>query len=65
QLVSLGPRDALAQVFNVRLRGFFTRLLWQSAYSALMPGRYAQVRVLTDWVLVQMFGRDSTLLRGR
>jgi NADH dehydrogenase len=65
QLVSLGPRDALAQVFNVRLRGFFTRLLWQSAYSALMPGRYAQVRVLTDWLLVQLFGRDSTLLSGR
>ncbi len=65
QLVSLGPRNALAQVFQVRTRGFLTRLLWQSAYSALMPGRYAQVRVLTDWALGLFFGRDSTLLRGR
>jgi NADH:ubiquinone reductase (H+-translocating) len=65
QLVSLGPRNALAQVFDLRMRGFLTRLLWQSAYSALMPGRYAQVRVWTDWILGQLFGRDSTLLRGR
>jgi len=65
QLVSLGPRNALAQVFGVRSRGFLTRLLWQSAYAALMPGRYAQVRVLTDWALGLIFGRDSTLLRGR
>ena len=64
-LLHLAPQVALAQVFDVRLHGFLTRLLRQSAYSALMPGRCAQVRVWTDWILGQLFGRDSTLLRGR
>ena len=64
-MVSLGPRTAMADVLGVRLHGLGARLLWQAAYSTLMKGRYNQVRVLTDWGLGGIFGRDSTLLRRR
>jgi NADH:ubiquinone reductase (H+-translocating) len=65
QMVALGPRAALAEVFGIKLRGFATRLLWQSAYSALMAGGpYNKARVATGWALGLLFGRDSTLLRG-
>ena len=62
-MVSLGPRTAMADVLGVRFHGFAARLLWQAAYSTLMKGRYNQVRVITDWGLGMVFGRDSTLLR--
>ena len=62
-MVSLGPRTAMADVMGVRVHGFAARLLWQAAYSTLMKGRYNQVRVITDWGLGMIFGRDSTLLR--
>ncbi len=65
QMVALGPRAALAEVFGIKVHGFATRLLWQSAYSSLMAGgAYNKVRVATDWLLGLAFGRDSTLLRG-
>ncbi len=63
QLVSLGPRDALADIYGYRFKGFASRVLWAAAYSGLMTGRYNQARVLTDWALGLVFGRDSTLLR--
>lgn len=63
QLVSLGPRDALADIYGYRFKGFASRMLWATAYSGLMTGRYNQARVLTDWALELMFGRDSMLLR--
>ncbi len=63
QMVSLGPRAASAEVFGVRFHGLKARLFWQAAYSTLMKGRYNRVRVLTDWGLGGLFGRDSTLLR--
>lgn len=63
QMVSLGPRSASAEVLGVRMHGFLGRLFWQAAYSTLMKGRHNQVRVLADWSLTGVFGRDSTLLR--
>ncbi len=63
QMVSLGPRSASAEVLGVRVHGFVGRLFWQAAYSTLMKGRHNQVRVLADWSLTGVFGRDSTLLR--
>jgi len=62
-LVALGPRAALADLLGFRGHGILTRLLWQAAYAGLMKGRYNQVRVLGDWLMGRMFGRDSTLLR--
>ncbi len=62
-MVSLGPRSAMADVLGVRVHGLLARLLWQTAYSTLMKGRYNQIRVLTDWCLGRVFGLDSTLLR--
>ena len=63
QLVPLGPRAALAQVFGLRLHGLFARLLWLAAYVTLMPGRYNQLRVVSDWLLASAFGLDSTLVQ--
>ncbi len=62
-MVSLGPRNAMADVLGVRVHGLAARLLWQAAYSTLMKGRYNQLRVLVDWGMGRVFGLDSTLLR--
>lgn len=64
QLVSLGPRTALADLYGLRFTGLGPRVLWSLAYAGLMKGRYNQARVVTDWALGVLFGRDSTLLRG-
>ncbi len=63
QLVALGSRSALAEIFGFKLFGLFARLLWLAAYATLMEGRLNQLRVVSDWLLASLFGRDSTWLR--
>ncbi len=64
QMVPLGPRSALAEVFGIRWVGLLARLFWLAAYSTLIHGRYNRLRVLTDWLLASIFGLDSTLVQG-
>ncbi|MCL4535026.1 MAG: FAD-dependent oxidoreductase [Bacteroidetes bacterium] len=65
QIIALGPRSAVAEIYGFRTHGFLTRLVRMVAYSAVMMGRYNRIRVFTDWLLGLFFGRDSTLLRVR
>jgi NADH:ubiquinone reductase (H+-translocating) len=65
QMVTLGPRSAVADIFGIKTHGFLTRVLWLAAYTSVMMGRYNRIRVFTDWALGLFFGRDSTMLRLR
>ncbi|MBI4216509.1 MAG: NAD(P)/FAD-dependent oxidoreductase [Chloroflexi bacterium] len=65
ELVALGSRSAVAHVYGWRVRGLLARLIWLVGYTAIMKGRYNRLRVVLDWLLALIFGRDSTLLRVR
>jgi NADH dehydrogenase FAD-containing subunit len=47
----------------VQLYGYPARLVWLASYTLLIAGWYNRIRVLMDWLLSSIFGRDTTYLR--
>ena len=62
EIVSIGDSKAVFRFYRLRLYGFPARLIWLGAYSLLVTGKYNRVRIITDWLLSLMFGRDATFL---
>jgi len=63
EMVSLGSSKAVLRFRGLRLYGFLARLIWLGAYSLLVTGTYNRVRIIMDWLLSLVFGRDITLLK--
>ena len=63
QMVSLGASRAVVRFRNLQLYGYPARLVWLVAYALLIAGWYNRIRVLMDWMLSSIFGRDTTFLR--
>ena len=63
ETVSLGGSRAVFRYRNVRIYGFAAKLIWLAAYSFLVTGAYNRVRIINDWILTRLFGRDTTYLR--
>lgn len=62
EIISVGDSKAVFRFYRLRLYGFPARLIWLVAYSALITGIYNRVRIITDWLLSLIFGRDATFL---
>ncbi len=62
EIVSLGASRAAFRFYRLRLYGFHARLIWLFAYSLLVTGTYNRVRIVMDWFLSLIFGRDITFL---
>ncbi|MBI4295004.1 MAG: FAD-dependent oxidoreductase [Chloroflexi bacterium] len=65
ETVSLGSREAALKLWRLRFFGLPARFLWLTSYLLLVPSIYIRTRVLLDWLLALVFGRDATLLRLR
>lgn len=63
ELVSLGASKAVFRFYNLRIYGFLARLIWVAGYSSLVTGTYNRIRIITDWGLSLIFGRDTTFLK--
>ncbi|MBI3931624.1 MAG: FAD-dependent oxidoreductase [Chloroflexi bacterium] len=63
EVVSLGDTKAVFRFRGLRLYGFLARLIWFGAYSLLVTGSYNRIRILMDWLLSFVFGRDTTFLK--
>ncbi|HKQ55716.1 MAG TPA: FAD-dependent oxidoreductase [Methyloceanibacter sp.] len=50
-LASLGMSKAVADVYGVKLSGFFAWLLWRGFYLSFLPGFAAKFRVGLSWLL--------------
>ncbi len=50
-LASLGMSKAVADVYGVKLSGFFAWLLWRGFYLSFLPGFAAKFRVGVSWLL--------------
>lgn len=62
EIVSIGDAKAVFRFYGLRIYGLPARLIWLAAYSTLVKGRYNRARILTDWLLSMIFGRDITWL---
>lgn len=57
-LAYIGERRALADLKNVKGRGFATWLFWRSAYVTKLMSFKSKMLVLQDWFRTFLFGRD-------
>jgi NADH dehydrogenase len=60
--VDLGRHKAVATTLGIRWRGFPAWLLARTYHLAMMPGLKRKLRLLTDWNVGLLFGRDSSEL---
>jgi NADH dehydrogenase len=63
EIVSLGASKAVFRFHGLRLYGLPARLAWLGAYSLLAAGTYDRIRIIMDWLLSLVFGRDTTFLK--
>ncbi|OGO45783.1 MAG: hypothetical protein A2Z05_02905 [Chloroflexi bacterium RBG_16_60_22] len=65
EMVSIGTSKAIFRFRGLRVYGFPARLIWLAGYSLLVTGTYNRIRVIMDWILSFIFGRDTTLIKLR
>lgn len=63
EMVSMGTSNAIFRFHGIRVYGLPARLIWLAGYSLLVTGAYNRIRVVMDWMLSFIFGRDTTLIR--
>lgn len=63
EIVSLGAYRAVFRFHRLLIYGFPAKLIWLAAYSFLVSGTYNRVRIVLDWLLTRLFGRDTTFLK--
>ena len=62
--VDMGQTDAVATTVGIKWRGPLAWLLARSYHLAMMPGIKRKLRLLTDWNVQLLFGRDASELGG-
>ena len=68
ELAIVGKRSGVAQVYGLNISGLTAWAMWRAIYLAKMPGTGQKIRILMDWLLDIIFGRDipelSTMRAG-
>ena len=60
--VDMGRHQAVASTLGIRWRGFPAWFLARTYHLAMMPGAKRRTRLVTDWTVSLLFGRDSSEL---
>ena len=60
--VDMGRNQAVATTLGIRWRGFPAWFLARTYHLALMPGNARRFRLMADWTVGLLFGRDSSEL---
>ena len=64
-LASLGMSKAVADVYGVKMSGFFAWLLWRGFYLSFLPGFVAKFRVALNWIINSIMPPNIVQLRMR
>jgi NADH dehydrogenase len=60
--VDMGRHQAVAETIGIKWRGFPAWFLARTYHLAMMPGISRQLRLVTDWTVGLLFGRDASEL---
>lgn len=58
ELAIVGKRSGVAEVYGMRFSGITAWAMWRVIYLAKMPGLGQRTRILLDWLLDTLVGRD-------
>ena len=62
--VDMGRRQAVAETVGIRWRGTIAWILARTYHLAQMPGLSRRIRLLIDWNIGMLFGREADELEG-
>jgi NADH dehydrogenase len=60
--VDMGRNQAVASTVGIKWQGFPAWFLARTYHLALMPGTKRRLRLVTDWTVGLLFGRDASEL---
>lgn len=63
QLCAIGGRRAVAELFGMKLSGFFAWFLWRTVYLMKMPSVARKIKVGLDWAWDLFFARDLAYVK--
>jgi NADH:ubiquinone reductase (H+-translocating) len=58
QLATIGRRTGVAMMFGFKFSGFIAWAMWRGVYLMKLPRLAKKLRVMMDWTLDLLFGRD-------
>lgn len=58
QLATIGRRTGVAMMFGFKFSGFIAWWMWRSIYLMKLPRMAKKLRVMMDWTLDLLFGRE-------
>jgi NADH dehydrogenase len=58
----MGHRKAVAETVGIKWRGFPAWFLARTYHLSMMPGVKRQLRLVVDWTVDLLFGRDTSEL---
>lgn len=58
QLATIGRRTGVAMVFGLKFSGLIAWAMWRGIYLMKLPRLTKKIRVMTDWTLDLLFGRE-------
>jgi len=61
-LASLGNYRAVADLFGVKISGFWAWVLWRGFYISILPGISTRIRVSINWFFDYFMPRDTVFL---
>jgi len=62
QLCSIGGYQAVAEMFGMRISGFFAWFMWRGVYLLKLPNWSRRLKVAQDWAWDLLFPRDLSFL---
>lgn len=63
QLCSIGGRNAVAEMFGLRLSGFLAWFAWRGVYLFKLPAWSRRIQVGFDWAWLVLFPRDLSCIK--
>jgi NADH dehydrogenase len=58
QLATIGRHAGVASMFGFKFSGFAAWAMWRTVYLLKLPRLTKKLRVMTDWTLDLLFGRE-------
>ncbi|MDQ2901715.1 MAG: hypothetical protein M3Y07_18240 [Acidobacteriota bacterium] len=58
ELALVGRHAAVAKIYGHHFSGFLAWAMWRAIYLSKMPGMGQRSRILLDWILDFVFGRN-------
>jgi NADH dehydrogenase len=63
ELALVGKHSGVARMYGYNFSGPLAWAMWRAVYLAKMPGAGQKTRILSDWLLDFIFGRDPIAIR--